>query len=279
MTIMIPKKYEKYGHVAVIHATSIDTESARSFADAHRIDVIISSSRSSGELRVPTSSRVLWSRSSDSSPSTETTHKESGVTYIFDPLHIMLSSGNVNERSRFGSTVTAAGETVIDMFAGIGYFSLPLATNRKRKPSQGLKKPDKLIAIEKNEISFSYLQKNFARYSKTACAHELIIGDNREVGNQYLGKCDRVLMGFLPDTAKFIPRALEFASKSRKQCATHRCIIHYHYLFHKSGDEVTQVQRDFGAHVEPSGFRVDDVRVIKSYAHNVYHAVADVCLV
>jgi len=38
----------------------------------------------------------------------------------------MFAAGNGTERIRF-SEMDATGETVLDMFAGIGYFSIPMA--------------------------------------------------------------------------------------------------------------------------------------------------------
>ena len=38
---------------------------------------------------------------------------------------VMFSSGNGTEKARMGS-VAAAGETVVDLFAGIGYYTLQL---------------------------------------------------------------------------------------------------------------------------------------------------------
>ena len=274
------QKYEKYGHVAVTHASTIECSFAKEFADSIHVDVIISSARSCGELRVPEGSRILWSRSD--TITTKTFHKESGVVYIFDPLQIMLSSGNVNERSRFGATITATDEIVLDMFAGIGYFSLPLATNRTRRvrsEKKVLDRPKKLVAIEKNEVSYGFLLENFQRYAKTACAHELILGDNRHVAHEYIGKCHRILMGFLPDTDKFIPRALDFASKTPVRDGMPRAIIHYHFLFHKNEDGRTKAGKDFAEHIEATRISIMDLRVIKSYAHNLYHAVADVYIV
>lgn len=53
-------------------------------------------------------------------------HKESGVTFCLDATKCMFSSGNVTERTRMGRLKAAAGETVVDLFAGIGYYTLPL---------------------------------------------------------------------------------------------------------------------------------------------------------
>ncbi|MFW9824320.1 MAG: class I SAM-dependent methyltransferase family protein, partial [Candidatus Thorarchaeota archaeon] len=53
-------------------------------------------------------------------------HKEHNIIYRFDITKIMFSKGNINER-KFLATLVKKGETIVDMFAGIGYFSLPIA--------------------------------------------------------------------------------------------------------------------------------------------------------
>ena len=35
-------------------------------------------------------------------------------------------------------------------------------------------------------------------------------GDNREVANEYLGKADRVMMGYIPTPKQFLHRAFDF---------------------------------------------------------------------
>lgn len=53
-------------------------------------------------------------------------HREAGVTFVFDVTRCMFSSGNTTERARMGRLPECAGQTVVDLFAGIGYFTLPL---------------------------------------------------------------------------------------------------------------------------------------------------------
>ena len=51
--------------------------------------------------------------------------KELGVAYGLDVTKVMFSSGNGTEKRRMGA-MAAAGETVVDLFAGIGYYTLQL---------------------------------------------------------------------------------------------------------------------------------------------------------
>ena len=51
-------------------------------------------------------------------------HKEGGVLYSLDVTKCMFSSGNTTERQRMGR-LQCPGETVVDLYAGIGYYTLP----------------------------------------------------------------------------------------------------------------------------------------------------------
>ncbi|MCE7697581.1 MAG: hypothetical protein K8E24_001585 [Methanobacterium paludis] len=56
---------------------------------------------------------------------TETVHKENHCLFKMDVAKVMWSKGNTGERKRM-STISEDGETIVDMFAGIGYFSIPM---------------------------------------------------------------------------------------------------------------------------------------------------------
>lgn len=57
-------------------------------------------------------------------------HKENGVVYSLDVTKCMFSSGNVTERGRMGD-LDCSGETIVDLYAGIGYYTLPLLCKAK----------------------------------------------------------------------------------------------------------------------------------------------------
>ena len=52
-------------------------------------------------------------------------HRENGLLYCLDVTRCMFSSGNVTEKARMGG-LQCRGETIVDLFAGIGYYTLPL---------------------------------------------------------------------------------------------------------------------------------------------------------
>lgn len=51
-------------------------------------------------------------------------HKEGSVLYSLDVTKCMFSSGNTTVRQRMGQ-LDCTGETVLDLYAGIGYYTLP----------------------------------------------------------------------------------------------------------------------------------------------------------
>jgi tRNA wybutosine-synthesizing protein 2 len=198
---------------------------------------------------------------------TFTVHVENEVKYCFDVMRVMFCSGNTTERMHF-SEVRAPGERVVDMFAGIGYFTLPLAING------GVKE---IIALEKNPDSCWYLRLN-SLVNGVGDKVKIFNGDNRvETGSTYEGQCDRVLMGYIPTCEEFLPRAYSFLR--RGSVPNSRVgIIHYHF---NAGERKEAYSCAYGHVVAQLGEDVAgtftiELRQVKSYSPRTWHYVADV---
>ncbi len=111
---------------------------------------------------------------------TETVHREHGTRYALDLAAVMFSPGNKAERARMGQLV-GAGERVLDMFAGIGYFTLPMARADAH-----------VTAVERNPVAFRYLLEN-AVLNGVEGRIEAYRADCREIE---LESVDRVVMGY-----------------------------------------------------------------------------------
>ena len=104
---------------------------------------------------------------------TETVIKENNILYKLDVARIEFSKGNFKERKRVWKSVRK-DEVIVDMFAGIGYFTLPLA-----KFSQA-----KLIyAIDLNPKAIEYLKENL-RMNYVSHKVVPILGDCRKVSEK-----------------------------------------------------------------------------------------------
>lgn len=128
---------------------------------------------------------------------TETAFRENHCTFHLDPMKVMFSIGNKAERTRMSQL--GAGELVIDMFAGIGQFSIPMAVHAR---------PRLIHAIEWNPDAFHYLQQNIEanRVAHLVSPH---LGDTGILAPQIAqGNADRVLMGLIQGTPRYFNQAI-----------------------------------------------------------------------
>ncbi|KAJ7557692.1 hypothetical protein O6H91_04G005500 [Diphasiastrum complanatum] len=114
-------------------------------------------------------------------------HRENGILYSFDATKCMFSSGNVSERLRIAQ-FECKDETVVDLFAGIGYFVLPFLL---RAGAQ------KVYACEWNPNALVALRYNL-RINSVEDRCIVIEGDNRRTSPQ--GVANRVCLGLLPSS-------------------------------------------------------------------------------
>ncbi|MFO8109712.1 MAG: class I SAM-dependent methyltransferase family protein [Thermoplasmata archaeon] len=246
---MLPTRWEMVGNVLLFKLSRKLLDKKESIAEVYAeilgADTVLLQGPIEGVTRRPEVEVVYGD-------DTETVHVENGIKYMLDAAEIMFSSGNIDERRRMASVVKDK-EVVVDMFAGIGYFTLPMAVH-------GM--PKEIHALEINPIAYEYLCKNIYLngVEDVVSAH---LGDNREF---FLEKsADRVIMGYLHETWKFLPKAIELLDEEG--------MIHYHCNV-KGEKPEKKIKRLLSK--ETSNFELLKTKRIKSYAPHVYHMVADV---
>lgn len=193
-------------------------------------------------------------------PRTEIVHKESGVQFKFNFHEIMWAKGNIHERRHLASLVQD-GETVVDMFAGIGYFSLMIGA---------LARPARVYAIEWNPTAFAYLEENVALNELSETLTPLL-GDCRDIVPDLAGRgvrADRIIMGIIPAAKDAIDPALAVVSPLGT-------ILHYEGLAERK--DITPLESDITTRARARGYHVElrDHRFVKSYGPHVKHAVLD----
>ena len=177
----------------------------------------------------------------------EVLHKESGIYYWFDVTKVMFSQGNLEEKRRIAGLIRP-GEKICDMFAGIGYFTLPMA-----------KAGGYVHAIELNPDSYQYLIRNISTNNLT----DFIIPNLGDCGKQITGLYDRICMGHF-DAVSYLPDALS--------CSTTGTILHLHSIGDVTG-EIERCLSDAGLSAEIS------CRLIKKIGPYKEHMVSDVVIV
>ncbi|MDI6702170.1 class I SAM-dependent methyltransferase [Methanothermobacter wolfeii] len=184
---------------------------------------------------------------------TETLHRENGCLFRIDLSKVMWSRGNINERARIPQLVED-GETVVDMFAGIGYFSIPVAVHAN---------PLRVYSIEINPESFRYLRDNIV-LNGVEDVVEPVLGDCREMAPEL--EADRVIMGYVGTTHHYLEAAME--------CLVDGGVLHYHETVPETMKFSRPLRRiERAAH--PRRVKLLDRRTIKKYSPGVWHVVLD----
>lgn len=256
LTNFLPEKWEKIGDVLIVKLDeklkSYGEEIGKTYAEVlHCKTVLNDVGGISGIYREP-NVEILYG-----SENTEVVHKENGVRYKLDVAKIMFSSGNMDERLRMAN-ISNKNETVVDLFAGIGYFTLPMAVYSK---------PRKIFSCEINPVAYEYLCKNIVLNHVTSIVQPLL-GDNRKTAPKDVA--ERVVMGYIEDTEKFLPVAFDCL----KNCSG---VLHYHdvcpdKLFpEKPLKMVEKTAKKYERIAELLTYRI-----IKSYAPGVSHVVLDI---
>ncbi|NMB77509.1 MAG: methyltransferase [Methanomicrobiales archaeon] len=234
--------YYVIGDIIVIHGNRPDPQEVRNLAERKKPRGILWREALDDITRTPRT-EVLFGTCGD------TEHHESGFTYILDPSKVMFSQGNRNEKNRMADLIRQAGdhERVADMFAGIGYFTIPMAAAGSV-----------VHAMEINPVACAYLRRN-AVVNKLDTRIIVAEGDCREL---ITGTYDRIVMGHF-DSLLFLSHALRHVTPGS--------IIHVH--------TVGTFEDTIRTTVEGAGFSCRiQVHKVKKYRPHAWHVVHDVTI-
>ncbi len=113
--------------------------------------------------------------------------RENGVDYGYRFTQCMFSAGNVNERRRMGE-VGRAGETVVDLFCGIGYYTLPMLVHSQ---------VEHVHSCEWNPNAIEALKWGL-EHNGVSDKCTIHTGDNRITAQELTTIADRIVLGLLP---------------------------------------------------------------------------------
>ncbi|MDD4652460.1 MAG: class I SAM-dependent methyltransferase family protein [Methanothrix sp.] len=201
----------------------------------------------SGPFREPARRLIIGDK-------TQTVHRENGIRFNLDARLVMFSPGNLTERIRMSRL--GKGEYVVDMFAGIGYFSIPMAVHSQ---------PRKIMAIEWNPNAYHYLCQNI-RQNHVEDIVQPVLGDCAKVTPE--GAADRVVMGMVQVTDRYLQKGISALRPGG--------ILHYHQTI-PSRMYPDAAIRDVTAAAEALGYHADILGhvLVKKFSPGVVHAVVD----
>ena len=256
----LPRKWKKIGDIVILDLSNIENEKekiAEIYAQVLNVKTIIQKNKISGELRKPEDTELLYGKE------TVTEISEYGIKYKLDLAEIMWSPGNTGWRSALSGPEKVSEfytfdkpKTIIDYFAGIGYFSIQMA---KGYPEA------KVIAIDKNPKSIEYLTLN----AKNNSVNIKIIND--DCRNIEL-KADVIHLGYIGNTIDFLEHA--------HNCLNDNGTVIFHeayrnsWLGFKSRSEWGTIPEKFAKLMDENNFTVQKFERVKFYGPSTSHIIA-----
>ena len=167
------------------------------------------------------------------------------------------------ERSRLAGLVKE-GEIVVNMFAGVGCFSIIIA--KKAFPTQ-------VYSIDINPNAVKYMEEN-VKLNRVYGKVTPILGDSKEVITaKLIGRADRVLMPLPEKALEYLPDALSALKKGRGW-------IHFYDFQHASGHEnpTGKTKQKVAAKLDGLGvsYRFGGSRIVRSTGPNWFQIVLDI---
>ncbi len=186
--------------------------------------------------------------------STLVNYRENSCLFKFDASKVFFTPRMSSERLRIAKQVKK-GETVLDMFAGVGPFAILIA---KLQPAANI------FAIDSNPDATQYLEKS-AAMNKVSDRIIIFTGDSSEVVKHYLsGKASRVIMNLPKESKTFFNDAL-LALKNKG-------VLHF-YTFASTEKEVRAlIKRD----LKKCKCKILEIRKVRPYAPRIWNFVADI---
>jgi tRNA (guanine37-N1)-methyltransferase len=242
----LPKALDVVGDIAIV-AVPAELETHRTLLgaailEAHRNvrTVLAKAGAVSGDYRLRDFMVIAGE------PRTNTIHKEFGCTYHVDVAKAYFSPRLSHEHERVASLVHD-GETVVDLFAGVGPFSVLIATSQKDV---------KVYAVDLNPEAVELLKQN-VRLNRVENRVFPILGDARWIVEEELeGVADRVIMN-LPE------KAIEFVGVACKAVKPEGGMVHFYGFVHEP-DSLDALKAHFAESVVNNGRRVEGFLLAKT---------------
>ncbi len=254
----LPSSYEIIGDIAVLKVPDVlvqyEREIGRSLLEAHKnVGTVLKDKGVFGDLRIRDVEVIAGE------DKTVTTYREYGTDFKIDLSSVYFSPRLSTERWRVVQKVKDSGknEKVLDMFAGLGPYSVLLAKNTDVR---------KIYSIDMNPDAVALLKENLKR-NKVEDRVEVFEGDASEVIDREDILVDRVIMN-LPHSARdFIPSALKTIREGT---------VHYYEIMEE--DRKEERIEEILSQIEEKGFSVgsSETHEVRTYSASKVHLAVDI---
>ena len=273
LILNLPQKWELFGNLAIIPNSAMNNsqwqdlfalitqeqeqEIWRIIAQSLRVDRLARQDKIATDMMRTSQVKMLLGGSG------EVEINDFGVKFWLDVTKVMFSSGNVTERHRIGN-IDMSGEVIVDAFAGIGYYTLPMLVRSNA---------EHVYACEINPNSIQALQ-NGAKLNNVSKRLTILEGDNLSTMKQVYAMADRVHLGIIPSSEKAWQSAINCLKSSGGK-------LHIHMNVEEEKiddfvayciDSIAKLAKQLGR----EGFvSAEHVEKVKWYAPRIRHIVVD----
>ena len=259
----IYNSYDVIGDIAIIRVTDRSRKYSRIIAETimnlqRNVKTVLAQTSSvRGDFRLRKLDFVAGQNK------TTTVHKESGCSFSVDVEKCYFSPRLLYERMRIAKQV-GNGEVAVNMFAGVGCFSIVIAKHSKA---------EKVYSIDVNPVAFQFMQDN-TRLNRIYRRVIPMKGDAREVIEKRLHcAADRVLMPLPGNAFEYLLCALSALKEAGGW-------IHYYDFEHarKNENPVEKVKLKVAEKLESLGltFSIPFGRIVRTTGPNWYQIVLDI---
>ncbi len=243
--------YEHIGDIAIIDRNQAQAQRvAQVLLKQNRIKTVLQAETSvTGEYRTRSLSILAGERR------TETLYTENKCRYLLDLSKVYFTPRLSTERMRIADKIKD-GDKVVDMFAGVGPFSILIA---KKFPSTHV------IAIEKNPDAVRYLKEN-VKLNRVENV-KIIDRDARDAVKEISG-ADHVIMNLPHSAIEFLDAAFGVLKNGG--------IIHFYAITHEN-DLFDGILKRIEAVAGLSGLQIVplDKRIVRPYAPYQFNICID----
>jgi tRNA (guanine37-N1)-methyltransferase len=261
---LIPKSYDIIGSIAIIEFSDLDDlqnrekiyfkkEVAKAITLVNKSvkSVYEKASEVKGEYRLR-KLKILYGKDHP-----ETIHKENYAVFKVNVKKAYFTPRLVNERKRIANSPFRVGELIVDMFAGVGPFSIQIAQ----------KKNVQIYSFDINSIAYKYLTNNIIlnHVENLIVPYNIdvkaLLKPDSELGSILRNKVDRIIMNLPERSLNFLDVACFLIKKSGG-------IIH-NYQFCNKPNPIKLAIEHFYQNLTKHDYQIKEIlhtSVVKSYS-------------
>ena len=258
----LPTKWKKIGNVLIVDLENLAEDTKREIAEVYAEELnaktVIQKNKVSGELRKPEKVDLLYGTE------TITEISEYGITYRLDLGEIMRSLGNTGRTSALAGPEKVNDfysfdkpKTIIDYFAGIGYFALQMARGYPKA---------RIIAVDKNPKAIEYLTANVKENNIENV--DIVNDDCRNVK----WNADVIHLGYIGNTVDFLEHTHNCLNKNG--IAVFHEAYRNNWLGFKKRSDWVSIPTKFSDLMKTKGFVVEKFERVKFYGPSTSHIIA-----